>query len=168
MVEAIASDGAETVPPRLEPSKPGGSMVRVEGLPAQKQNIISMESPTQAGAAGAVLLLPQRRRPRFPFRRHEAQSDAPKQVGSPQKSSANLPLPMPARPGRSGVSHVRKQAQEGGNSPKKDTRPKPYVLEAPLDAPSYPANGMDPVLFDIDFTNMGRAFGLLPLDGNPR
>ncbi|OBT49357.1 hypothetical protein VE00_00312 [Pseudogymnoascus sp. WSF 3629] len=139
-VEAIA-DGAETAPPRLEPSKPGGSMVRVEGLPAQKQNIVSMESPSQAGTPGAVMPLPKRARQRVPFRRHEAQSDAPKQVGSPQKSSVNLPLPMPARPGRSGVSHIRKQAHDAGNSPKKETRPKPYVLEAPPDAPSYPPNG---------------------------
>ncbi|KFY50484.1 hypothetical protein V496_09327 [Pseudogymnoascus sp. VKM F-4515 (FW-2607)] len=73
--------------------------------------------------------------------RHDAQADAPKLVGSPQKSSAYLPLPMPARPGRSGVSHVRKKTHDGGNSPKKETRPKPYVLEAPSDAPSYPPNG---------------------------
>lgn len=142
MADTIA-DGGDKASPRLEPSKPGGSMVRVEGLPAQKQNIISMESPSQSGAQGAVLPLPQRRRPRFPFRRHDAQADTPKQVGSPQKSSAHLPLPMPARPGRSGVSHVRKQAHDAGNSPKKESRPKPYVLEAPSDAPSYPSNGMN-------------------------
>lgn len=167
VVEAIA-DGVETAPPRLEPSKPGGSMVRVEGLTAQKQNITSVESPSQTGAQGAVMPLPQRARPRFPFRRHDAQADAPKQVGSPQKSSAHLPLPMPARPGRSGVSHVRKQAHDGGNSPKKETRPKPYVMEAPPDAPNYPANGMNSVLFEMDFTDMNRSFGLLPLDRHPR
>lgn len=162
------ADGAQTASPRLEPSKPGGSMVRVEGLTAQKQNIVSMESPSQAGTPGAVLPLPQRARPRFPFRRHDAQADAPKLVGSPQKSSAYLPLPMPARPGRSGVSHVRKKTHDGGNSPKKETRPKPYVLEAPSDAPSYPPNGMNSALFEMDFTNVDRAFGLLPLDREPR
>ncbi|ELR03214.1 RNA polymerase II mediator complex subunit [Pseudogymnoascus destructans] len=140
VVEVIA-DGAETAPPRLEPSKPGGSMVRVEGLTAQKQNIVSMELPSQAGTPGAVMPLPKRAGQRIPFRRHDAQSDAPKQVGSPHKSSANLPLPMPARPGRSGVSHIRRQAHDAGNSPKKESRPKPYVLEAPLDAPSYTSNG---------------------------
>ncbi|KFY43025.1 hypothetical protein V494_02131, partial [Pseudogymnoascus sp. VKM F-4513 (FW-928)] len=139
--DAITDGAAERASPRQEPSKPGGSMVRVEGLTAQKQNIVSMESPSQAGTPGAAMPLPQRRRPRFPFRRYDAQSDAPKQAGSPQKSSAHLPLPMPARPGRSGVSHIRKQAPDVGNSPKKETRPKPYVLEAPSDAPSYPSNG---------------------------
>ncbi|OBT64473.1 hypothetical protein VE03_05330 [Pseudogymnoascus sp. 23342-1-I1] len=142
--EAMADGvGAQMASPRLEPSKPGGSMVRVEGLTAQKQNIGSLGSPSSpAGTPGAVIMpLSQRGKPRFPFRRHEAQADAPKSVGSPQKSTANLPLPMPARPGRSGVSHVRKKAHDGGNSPKKETRPKPYVLEAPADAPSYPSNG---------------------------
>ncbi|OBT50588.1 hypothetical protein VE04_09675 [Pseudogymnoascus sp. 24MN13] len=102
---------------------------------------VSMGSPSPADPEGEVMPLPKRARQRIPFRRHEAQSDAPKQVGSPQKSSANLPLPMPARPGRSGVSHIHKKAHDGGNSPKKETRPKPYVLEPPPDAPSYPSNG---------------------------
>ena len=41
-------------------------------------------------------------------------------------------------------------------------------MEAPPDAPNYPANGMNSILFEMDFTDMNRSFGLLPLDGHPR
>lgn len=142
----LTVESTEIAPPRQEPTKPGGSMVRAEGLTEQKQNISGLESQSQSGASSAVLPLPQRGRPRFPFKRHDARQDAPKQVGSPQKSSAHLPLPMPSRPGRSGIPRTRKSTHEGG-SPKKETRPKPYVLEAPTDAPSFPPNGMNTAFF---------------------
>lgn len=140
----LTSDGPEPPPLRQNPPKLGESMQRAEDI------ITGYGSSPQSGILnpGVLLSLPPRGKPRFLFKPHGVRPDAssqvpgfPSNVGSPQREAVRLPVPMPTRPGRNILPHARKQAPDVGTAPKKDTRPKPYVMEVPPSAPRYPPNG---------------------------
>jgi mediator of RNA polymerase II transcription subunit 12 len=59
-----------------------------------------------------------------------------------QEAGAIKPMPLPPRPGQyAPPTSTSKTSQTHTNNVKKDARPKPFTLEIPSTAPSFPANG---------------------------
>lgn len=152
----LTSDATETSPLRPNAPRLAASMLKTEAFAGQRDGTTGQGLSSQPGTpgSGVLLPLPPRGKPRFLFKHRDTRPDVSKQVpafssnpGSLQKDLMPTPLPMPARPGRNMPSHARRQMPDAGSTAKKDTRPKPYVLEVPSCAPYYPPNGKNSTLF---------------------
>lgn len=88
---------------------------------------------------------------RVPRNRPKLHSDFDVSTRPVQETGAIKPMPFPPRPGQHAPpTSTSKPSQTQTQNVKKDARPKPFTLEIPSAAPSFPANGMVlPTNFDI-------------------
>lgn len=123
----------------------GGSRLKLE-ISKDSKNPVLLESPKPTSDATPTWQssLPPRGRPQLPFDVPSVNLFSPSAAaqGGHNDISPVRPMPLPVRPGQHAPPALDKSRNVSGNAAKKDTRPKPYVLEVPTAAPHYTPNGM--------------------------
>lgn len=120
----------------------GHSRLRVE-ISTDQRNTDTVESPKPISETSSTWRpgLPPRGRPQLHFDVPSVGNINPHADGG-QLEQVIKPMPLPVRPRRHAPPKSEKLRMSTGSTPKKDARPKPYVLEVPAIAPHYSPNGM--------------------------
>ncbi|KAI9641080.1 RNA polymerase II mediator complex subunit [Ciborinia camelliae] len=122
-------------------SRAGGSRLKQE-ISNESRNSSQTDASSLAPSNTNRQSLPPRGRPQLHsdiIRTRASKSSLSSDQNYNQISAK--PFPLPVRPGQHTPPFVDKPGSSIGPSGKKDTRPKPYVLEVPTAAPSYSLNG---------------------------
>jgi mediator of RNA polymerase II transcription subunit 12 len=145
----LTGDGGDTLGPRQDMPRVATSGLRTEVAMDAKDALGSpAASPTASPAPKGLTAHTQPRgKPAFLVSREtpfSATGGPSTFSGAPtllEKASTQSKMPFPRRPPNFIPQHTRPKVSEPRGPLKKDTRPKPYVLEVPSIAPKYGANG---------------------------
>lgn len=134
----LDADAAGRYAPRI-----GTSRLRLEVSTGSKSAVVESPAPTSETTSTwkPSLSIPPRGRPILHFSLPSI-SPQPPQDGRGQDELLSKPLPLPVRPGQHAPPASEKPRPLAGAAPKKEIRPKPYVLEIPSIAPHYSPNGL--------------------------
>ncbi len=149
----LTFDGSDASQTRNNLSKIGRSRLNIE-ISKDPKNTTVVPSSSKGSEVASDLrsLPPPRGKPTLQFSADldapdyfdfENTPSAPSSARRFEKSSSQVPLPLPKRPAQAIPSSVQRHKVDSRRSgPRRDARPKPYVLEVPSSAPRYPPNGM--------------------------
>ena len=126
-------------------SRLGGSRLKVEMSKGSMDAPVLIDPPRIVSAAPILEAI--RGRPRLQFEadlqhfRVTHGSTHLSSIRGVENSTTANPIPMPRRPVQSAPPFARGERGPNSVAPKKEVRPKPYVLEVPSAAPHFQPNG---------------------------